>query len=332
MICGILCDRHCICRTADYDSTQKVCRLFETFGLAGTFLNDSTTSILILNYCKNETQTEGEYVCTRSGTFTVQQIFDKLALADNTTLSTSNRGIYVNMYGVYTSSDTGYLSFFTNDNVKTIFSNGTNLTNEITNINSAPFNGLSLVQYYKNLSIIYKNIDNQSSPQLFQTLNITLSGAPYSCVTTSEYLYVAYASSLIVMTIHNISTGLILHTVSRSSYTYRPVVSQWNDSIFLADECQIIEYNLTGIYRGNWSYFNGFQSSVRNYMHHDYAGRRYICNYGGTDPGIYVFLQNGTQIANRSGICVRGFQLYVTKEQATFINTPATSIKQIINF
>jgi len=112
-MCGALCDRHNICRTADYDSTQKLCRLFETSPSAGMFLDDPTTSILALNYCTNDQQTEPEYVCTRSGTLNVQQIFDNLTSSTNMTLSLTDRGVYANMYGVYTSSYSGYISFFT---------------------------------------------------------------------------------------------------------------------------------------------------------------------------------------------------------------------------
>jgi hypothetical protein len=331
MMCGALCDRHNICRTADYDSTQKLCRLFETSPSAGTFLYDPTTSILTLNYCTNDQQTEPEYVCTRSGTFTVQQIFDNLTSATNMTLSLTDRGIYANMYGVYTSSYTGYISFFTYTGVQTIL---TNLSSEVTNINSVPFNGLSIVQYYNNFSIIYKNIGDPSEPELVPILNITLSDTPYSCVTTLNYLYIAYVSNQIIMTIHNLSTGLILYTVSSNySPTYRPVVTQWNDTIIIIDQCQITEYSLNGVYQRSWSYLNGFQSSVRNYIHHDYSGRLYICNYGGTNPGIYVFLLNGTEIAHGYGSCYRAFQLYLTKEQAMFINISTSgATMQIIDF
>jgi len=334
IMCGALCDRHIICRTADYNSSQKICRLFETLHSAGTSLNDPTTSILIPSYCTNNTQTEPEYVCTRSSTLTIQQIFDTLALATNITLSSSDRGVYANMYGVYTSSSTGYISFFTYTGVGTILSTGsTNTNDEVTNINSVPFNGLSTVEYYKSLSIIYKNIDNSSYSQLVPILNITLPEQPYSCVTTSEYLYISYVNCYTMMTIHNLSTGLILYTISSNYLTFRPVITQWNDTIITVDQCQVNEYSLDGVYKGNWTYLNGFQYGVRNYMNHDYAGRRYICNYNGANPGIYVFLQNGTQLAYSSEQCYRAFQLYLTKDQAMFINTPTSgSIMQIINF
>jgi hypothetical protein len=76
--CSALCYSHSICRTADYNSSGKVCRLFESISSVGMYLYDPTTSILAFNYCSNDTQTEPEYVCTRSGTFTVQQIFNSL--------------------------------------------------------------------------------------------------------------------------------------------------------------------------------------------------------------------------------------------------------------
>jgi hypothetical protein len=104
MTCSVLCERQSICRTADYNSTNKLCRLFETFTSMCTLLVDPTSSVLALNYCKNDEQTEPEFICTRSDTFTVQQIFDKLALVSAMSLSTSDRGAYANMYGVYTSS------------------------------------------------------------------------------------------------------------------------------------------------------------------------------------------------------------------------------------
>jgi len=136
------------------------------------------------------------------------------------------------------------------------------------------------------------------------------------------------------MTIHNLSTGLTLYTVSSNqTATYRPVVTQWNDTIIIVDQCEVTEYSLIGVYQRSWTYLNGFQSSVRNYIHHDYAGRLYICNYGGTNPGIYVFLLNGTEIAHSFVSCYRAFQLYLTKEQSMFINTPTSgATMQIINF
>ncbi|CAF4416918.1 unnamed protein product, partial [Adineta steineri] len=79
MKCTFICERHHICRTADYNITTKTCRLFETLTSAGTFIADPTTHILALNYCTNDQQMEPNYICTRSNTFTVQQIFDQFA-------------------------------------------------------------------------------------------------------------------------------------------------------------------------------------------------------------------------------------------------------------
>jgi len=191
-----------------------------------------------------------------------------------------------------------------------------------------------MVQYYVNFSIIYKNIVDPSEPQLVPILNIILPDTPYSCVTTLNYLYITYESNQIIMTIHNLSTGLTLYTVSSNqTATYRPVVTQWNDTIIIVDQCEVTEYSLIGVYQRSWTYLNGFQGSVRNYIHHDYAGRLYICNYGGTNPGIYVFLLNGTEIAHGYGNCYRAFQLYLTKEQAMFINTSTSgATMQIIHF
>jgi hypothetical protein len=135
------------------------------------------------------------------------------------------------------------------------------------------------------------------------------------------------------MTIHNLSTGAILYTTNSSSAPFRPVLSQWNDTIFIIDECRVTEYTLTGTYKGNWTYLYGYQSGVRNYIRHDYAGRIYTCNYLGTNPGIYVFVQNGAEIAYGPGSCARAFQLYLTKDQAMLINiSPSESLMQIINF
>jgi hypothetical protein len=218
MMCGILYDRHTICRTADYDSTQQICRLFESTFSAGTSLNDPTTSILVLNYCTNDNEREAEYVCTRSGSFTVQDIFDKLSLSPTITLSSTDRGVYANMYRVYTSSNAGQFSFFTDTGVKTILEN---LSSEVTNINLIPLNGLSIVQYNNNLSIIYQNVGNSSFPNLVPIVSIVLPGKPYSCFTTLNYHYITY-----VGIIYSLSTGSILYTVTSSSFvTYRPVVA-----------------------------------------------------------------------------------------------------------
>jgi hypothetical protein len=330
IMCGALCDRHIICRTADYNPTNKICRLFETVSSAGTFLTDPTTSIVALNYCTNDEQTEPEYVCTRSGTFTIQQILDQLSLSTTMTLS-SDRGVYANMYGVYTSSYAGYLSFFIYTGAKTTLDHS---PTEITNINSAPSNGLVAVRYYDKIGVLYNNIGTPSAPEFIPIVNISLSDSPYSCVTTSNYIYITYANSHIIMTIYDLSTGLIISTISNNnSLTYRPVITHWNDTMIVIDEYQVTEYTLTGVYQGNWAYFSGYQYGARHYIHHDYAGRRYTCNDSGSNRGIYVFLLNGTQIGQGPTACSRAFQVYLTKEQAMFITTPTTgTYMQIINF
>jgi hypothetical protein len=153
------------------------------------------------------------------------------------------------MYRVYTSSNAGQFSFFTDTGVKTILEN---LSSEVTNINLIPLNGLSIVQYYNNFSIIYQNVGNSSFSNLVPIVSIVLPGEPYSCLTTLNYDYITYAGSQLIMTIDNLSTGSILYTVTSSSFvTYRPVVAQWNDTIVVLDQCQAIEYTLTGVYKGN---------------------------------------------------------------------------------
>jgi len=50
------------------------------------------------------------------------------------------------------------------------------------------------------------------------------------------------------MIIDNLFTELILYKVSSNySVTYRSVVTQWNDTTIIADECQITEYSLIGV-------------------------------------------------------------------------------------
>jgi hypothetical protein len=151
---------------------------------------------------------------------------------------------------------------------------------------------------------------------------------------TPQYLYITYLASSILMTIHNVSAGLTEYTVpSGSSMTYRPVATQWNDTIIIVDQYQATEYTLIGLFKRNWTYFSGYQGGIRHYIHHDYAGRRYTCNSGGANPSIYAFLQNGTQLAQGPRNCMRALQVYLTKDQVMFINIPTTGATiQIVNF
>ncbi|CAF1153517.1 unnamed protein product [Adineta steineri] len=331
MKCTFICERHHICRTADYNITTKTCRLFETLTSAGTFIADPTTHILALNYCTNDQQMEPNYICTRSNTFTVQQIFDQFALAPNITLTSTDRGAYANMYGVYASTSSGTLSFFTYTGTKNTL---IQLSSEITNINSATNNGLGIVQYLNQSASIYKNIGTSFQPQLVSILNISLSYQPYSCLIISQYIYIAYMNSSVLMTIHDLSSGSILFNIISTTMTYQPVVSYWNDTIIVLDQYVAMEYTLNGTYKGNWPYFTGPQTAQRNYIHHDYAGRRHTCNYGGIYPGIYTFLLNGTQLAHGLPSCSRAIQVYITKDQAMLIYTQhgAPATMNVINF
>ncbi|CAF1158303.1 unnamed protein product [Adineta steineri] len=328
--CAFICERHNICRTADYNITTKTCRLFETVTSAGAFVADPTTNILPFNYCTNDQQIEPFYVCTRGNTYSMQQIFDQLALAPNITLASTDRGAYANMYGVYTSNSTGGLSFFTYTGVRNSL---IQLQSEISNINSATNNGLGIVQYFNNSSSIYKNTGTSFQPQLVSILNISLSSTPYSCLITLQYTYITYGSSLVLMTIHDLSSGSMLFSIPSTNKTFRPVVSHWNDTIIILDQYVATEYTLNGTYKGNWTYFNGTQISQRHCIQHDYAGQRHTCNSGnGTYPGIYTFLMNGTQLAHGPTLCARAIQVYITKDQAMLINIPSTAIMNIINF
>ncbi|CAF1407479.1 unnamed protein product [Adineta steineri] len=329
--CALICERNSACRTADYNISTKSCRLFETLTSAGAFVADPTTNILPFNYCTNDQQIEPNYVCTRGNTYTVQQIFDQLAAAPSITLASTDRGAYANMYGVYTSSSTGSLSFFTYTGIRTSL---IQLPVEISNINSAPNNGLGFVQYSISSASIYKNIGTSSQPQLVSVLNISsLPYQPNSCVITSQYIYIAYLNSYTCMTIHDLSTGSRLFSTSfPTNQTYRPGVSYWNDTVIVLNSYVVSEYTLNGTYKGNWPYFSGYQSGIRHYIHHDYAGRRYTCNNAGTNPGIYGFLLNGTRIADGPTSCSRAFQVYITKDQAMLINIPTNGTMNVINF
>ncbi|CAF3054863.1 unnamed protein product [Rotaria sp. Silwood2] len=75
-MCIAICDRHIICQTADYSSTTKQYRLFESLASAGTFIFDPTTTIRDLNYCQNDVQIEPEYIHIRSGRYTILSMFE----------------------------------------------------------------------------------------------------------------------------------------------------------------------------------------------------------------------------------------------------------------
>jgi hypothetical protein len=328
--CAAICERHSICRTADYTSATNVCRLFETIVAAGTLLSDPLTKVIAFNYCPNDQQIELEFICTRSGTLSVQQMFDRLAVATNFTLSTTDRGAYANLQGVYTSSNAGDLSFFPYDGGKSTLGA---FPEEVTNINSATRNGLVVVQYSIRRAIIYINTGNAWQPHLVPTLTIPLIAASYACLLTSQYLYITYLNGTILLTIHNSTTGSILFNIS-SNYgaPYRPTIAQWNDSLIILDNYLAMEYTLNGTYTGNLPYFTGVQTSQRHYVHYDYAGRRYTCNYSGSNSGIYAFLFNGTRLANGPSFCQRAFQVYITKEQAILVHISPAATMQVINF
>ncbi|CAF1453274.1 unnamed protein product [Adineta steineri] len=330
--CAFICERHNICRAADYNTTTKTCRLFETVTSAGTFVADPTTNILPFNYCTDDEQIEPYYVCTRGNTYTMQQIFDQLAVAPNITLASTDRGAYANMYGVYTSNSTGGLSFlsYTGINISYI-----SFQSQVTGVNSAPNNGLGIVQYFSNASSIYKNIGTSYQPQLVSTLNISSVVLPYSCLITSQYIYITYSRSYVYMTIHDLSTGsLLFSTPSISLISNRPVVSYWNDTVIVFDQYMAMEYTMNGTYKGNLPYFNGTAIFARHCIQHDYAGRRHMCNGNdyGLFPGIYTFLLNGTQIAHGPTSCSRAIQVYITKDQTMLINILSTAVMNIINF
>ncbi|CAF4200389.1 unnamed protein product, partial [Adineta steineri] len=256
--CARICERHNICRTADYNISTNTCRLFETLTSAGAFVADPTTNILPFNYCTNDQQVEPYYVCTRGNTYTVQQIFDQLASAPSITLPSADTDVNANMYGVYTSNSTGSLSFLTYTGIRTSL---IQLSTQITAINSAPNNELGSVQYNNNSATIYKNIGTSSQPQLVPILNFSSLPTPYSCVITSQYMYIVYANSYTHMSIHDLSTGSLLITTSfPATQTYRPAASYWNDTIVVLDNYVVSEYALNGTYNGNWPYFNGTYS------------------------------------------------------------------------
>ncbi|CAF1362215.1 unnamed protein product [Adineta steineri] len=332
--CALICERHNICRTADYNITTNTCRLFETLTSAGAFVADPTTNILPFNYCTNDQQIEPYYVCTRGNTYTVQQIFDQLALAPNITLSASITSIYANMYGLYLGT-TGSLSFLTYTGINSSY---ISFPTQITGINAAPNNGLGIVQYLADSATIYKNIGTLLQPQLVSILNISLPYQPYSCLITSQYIYITYMNSYVYMTIHDLSTGsLLFSTPSVSLMSERPVVNYWNDAIIVLDQYMVMEYTLNGTYKGNLPYFNGTEVYGRHCIQYDYAGRRHICNANngyGLFNGIYTLLMNGTQIARGPTLCFRAVQVYITKDQAILTNmlSSGPAIMNVINF
>ena len=329
MACTVLCATNSVCRTADYNSSTKICRLFETFSSMGMYLYDTTTSTLVFNYCVNDTQTEPEYVCTRSGAFTVQQILDSLYSASTKTLPSTDRGAYANAYGVYTSTSSGSISFISYAGV---YRSLVNLSSEVSNIYPSGSSGLAIVQYFLSLARIYTNVGSLKQPQLALILNISLPGSPYSCLTTSTYLYIAYANANPIMTIHDLSTGAILNSANQTYLPNRPVLGQWNDTVFIIDQNNVFEYTLTGVSKGSWSYPFSYQFALRNSIDIDYAGRIFTYNANTTSPGIFAFLQNGTMLANKTFACYRGFQVHLTKDQAILINIPALALMQIVNF
>ncbi|CAF1317652.1 unnamed protein product [Adineta steineri] len=263
-------------------------------------------------------------------TFTVQQIFDQLASAPSITLPSTDRGAYANMYGVYTSSTNGSLSFVTYTGIQ---NSHIQFQTEISGVYPALNNGLGSIQYYNNSATIYKNIGTSFQPQLVPILNFSSLSTPYTFAITSQYIYIAYASSHTIMTIHDLSTGSLLFSTSYpTTLSNRPAVGYWNDTIIVLDQYVAMEYTLNGTYKGNLTYFNGTQAGARHYIHYDYAGRRYTCNGSGSFSGIYTFLLNGTQLAHGPATCYRAFQVYITKDQAILINIPNIATMKVINF
>lgn len=327
-LCAAICDRHIVCRTADFNSVTKQCRLFESLASAGSSEFDATTTIFALNYCQNENQREPDYVCTRSGVYTIQEMFNRFNASTSISLLSTNRGAYANMHGVYTSSTGGVVSFFTYTGQRTGL---VSISGEITSINSATRNGLVIVQYALSSATVYRNQGTPSSPNFVQILSITLPSIPCGCVATDQYLYIVYMNKH-PMTVHDLSTGSLLLNDSSgiSENNYRPAITQWKNTITLLDQYRMYEFNLTGEYLGTRSYFP-YQGNVRHYIHYDYAGRRYICNGSGNYTGIFAFSLNDTQLGQATNVCDRGMYVYITKEQAVFV-VASSSYMKMINF
>ena len=244
-----------------------------------------------------------------------------------TTLTTQSRGLYANMQGVYVSNFNGSLSFFSYDGWWTSLLNA---STEVTNINAATRNGLITVHYYLNQVVIFSNNGTPWNPALVQNLQLVLLGAPYDSFVTSQYIYITYCDSRLLFSVHHRSNGSVLYVYNTSALNYRPVVSQWQDKIIVMDKDIVTEYHLNGTYTGNFMYAAPVSASQRNYFHHDYAGRRYVCNSGGSSPGVHAFLLNGTRLAVAPQSCTRAVQVYFTKEQVvSVVGSPA--LKRIIN-
>lgn len=319
--CAAICDRHIICRTADYHSMGKRCRLFETLPSAGTLTSDTPRTVLALDYCPNGGAQEPEYVCTRSGPYKVQDIFHRLNRTTPKTLSSQSRGLYANMHGVYVSNLNGSLSFYTYDGSMISLLNA---SSEMTNIDAATRNGLITVHYPLNQSTIFSNNGTPWNPALVQDMQFRTLLQPYSCFMTSQNIYITFGNSSILFAIYSRLGGSVLSTVASYNQVFRPVISQWKDKIIVMDQDVVTEYNLNGTYISNFTYFATGNPSQRNYFHHDYAGRGYVCNSGGSNPGVHAFLPNRTRLAMTPQGCSRAVQLYFTKEQVVFVvNDPA---------
>ena len=322
MKCAAICDRHIVCRTADYNSLTKDCRLFETLTSAGNFTANPFRTILALDYCPSESAREPEYICSRSRVYSVQEILDRLNQSTANTLEPNGQSSYVNMHGIYVGTFNGTVLFFNFDRSKTSLRN---TGSEITNINSAGRNGIMIVQYYRNETTVLNNNGTPWNPRLFEMTQFRVPGRPYNCFSTPQSIYITYSDSQILFSIHNRVNGSMKSSQNTSTLNYRPTIFERKDKIIVMDKDQMMEFNLNGQSLSYRNYSTSTNVSERNYFHYDYAGRLYLWNDGSDAAGVHVFVNNNTQIATG----LRSVQIYITKEEVVSVVNSPTVMRKI---
>lgn len=344
MHCVAACNKHDLCRTCDYDSLTKQCRLFESLGSTGTrFSSAVTSSVLILNYCLEKTAnyvvstvySEPDYFCTPAlptKPLTVYEAFQKLVLADNNVvLPLAERIVYMSSNGFYASSSDGVsIRFFdySGQLIKAYVYN-----HSLSCINYVPITNTFIICPYL-ISQLETQLFDQNAGTTMTLQSISTVGNPFYAYYDTTRLYISYRSYASVLTIHSLNGTRIFTADSQSIGPYTPF-TLWQSQLILGTGKFIYLFNLNGTYQSTWSFnFSSLLVSI-GFLQHDYSGRRYFAD-SNSDPsarGIYIYNQNSTFYTVLNFACIWTCAIKVTKRNITLVSLKSpTSLLHYYNF
>ncbi|CAF1363774.1 unnamed protein product [Adineta steineri] len=337
--CVAACNKHDLCRTCDYDSSTKQCRLFESLGSTGTLIPSiPTSSVFILNYCLQKTNnydlstiySEPDYICTPAlpgQSMTVYDAFQKLIVANNNVpLPLAERDVYMSSNGFYTSSsDSSAIRHYGyNGQLITAYPYSSSLSC----INYNPKINTFIVCPYS-IPRLETQLFNPNTSITMSQQNISTVGPPFYSYYDTNRLYISYRSSASPITIHLINGTKILTADSQSTGSFTPF-TLWQSQLVFGTGNSISLFNLNGTYQSSWSYNFSSVVSLIGFIQHDYAGRRYFNDYN-TNPsnkGVYIYNQNSTFYTVLNRACVWTCAIKITKRNITLVSlqSPTSSL------